>query len=129
MKINESITSKLPDVGTTIFTIMSQLAADVDAINLSQGFPDFAAPDALLERVSHHLNAGRNQYAPMPGVPELREQIAIKTERLYERATDPDTEVTVTSATLTPETPDARLRTKLSPAKGTGGQAGPNHRG
>jgi methionine aminotransferase len=89
--------SKLPDVGTTIFTVMSQLANESGAINLSQGFPDFSAPGGLLERVNHHLQAGNNQYAPMPGIPELRAQIAAKTERLYARATDPDTEVTVTS--------------------------------
>lgn len=89
--------SKLPGRGTTIFTVMSQLALDCEAINLSQGFPDFAAPEALLDRVTHHLRAGHNQYAPMAGVPELRQQIALKTERMYERRTDPDTEVTVTS--------------------------------
>ena len=93
----QSINSKLPAVGTTIFTVMSQLAADYDAINLSQGYPDFSAPEALLERVIHHLRAGHNQYAPMPGVPALRHQIAEKTERLYGRPTDPDTEITVTS--------------------------------
>jgi methionine aminotransferase len=91
------IQSKLPDIGTTIFTVMSQLAEECGAINLSQGFPDFSAPEALLERVSHHLRAGNNQYAPMSGIAELREQIAIKTERLYGRKTDPVTEVTVTS--------------------------------
>lgn len=89
--------SKLPDVGTTIFTVMSQLADECGAINLSQGFPDFQAPDALLERVSHHLHAGHNQYAPMSGIPQLRAQIAAKTEQLYGRKLDPDTEVTVTS--------------------------------
>lgn len=89
--------SKLPDVGTTIFTVMSQLAAEHEAINLSQGFPDFSAPEALLNRVAHHLHAGHNQYAPMAGLPVLREQIAIKTRALYGWATDPDTEVTVTS--------------------------------
>jgi methionine aminotransferase len=89
--------SKLPDVGTTIFTVMSQLAADCGALNLSQGFPDFAAPEGLLERVTLHLRAGHNQYAPMSGVPELREQVALKTERLYGRRTNPATEVTVTS--------------------------------
>jgi methionine aminotransferase len=88
---------KLPDIGTTIFTVMSQLAADCEAINLSQGYPDFAVPERLLERVIHYLRAGYNQYAPMPGIPELREQIAVKTERLYGRPTDSDTEVTVTS--------------------------------
>jgi methionine aminotransferase len=89
--------SKLPGVGTTIFTVMSQLAAECGAINLSQGFPDFAAPTGLLDRVAHHLRAGRNQYAPMAGVPELREQVALKTARLYGRRTDPEAEVTVTS--------------------------------
>jgi methionine aminotransferase len=88
---------KLPDIGTTIFTVMSQLAADCGAINLSQGYPDFAVPERLLERVIHYLQAGHNQYAPMAGIPELRQQIALKTERLYDRPTDPDTEVTVTS--------------------------------
>lgn len=91
------IASKLPDVGTTIFTVMSQLAAECGAINLSQGFPDFSAPAELLERVAHHLRAGHNQYAPMAGIPALREQVAAKTERLYGRRTDPVTEVTVTS--------------------------------
>jgi len=89
--------SKLPDIGTTIFTVMSQLAADCDAINLSQGYPDFAVPERLLERVIHYLRSGHNQYAPMAGVPELRNRIAEKTERLYGRPTHPDTEVTVTS--------------------------------
>jgi methionine aminotransferase len=88
---------KLPDIGTTIFTVMSQLAADCGAINLSQGYPDFAVPERLLERVIHYLQAGHNQYAPMAGIPELRQQIALKTERLYDRPTDPDTEVTITS--------------------------------
>lgn len=89
--------SKLPDVGTTIFTVMSQLAADRDAINLSQGYPDFSAPERLLERVEHHLRAGNNQYAPMAGIPQLRQEIAVKTEHLYGRSTNPETEVTVTS--------------------------------
>ena len=93
----ERFASKLPDVGTTIFTVMSQLAAEHGAINLSQGFPDFSAPAELLERVSHHLTAGHNQYAPMSGVPELREAIAVKIARLYGRRVDPVTEVTVTS--------------------------------
>ncbi len=88
---------KLPDVGTTIFTVMSQLAAECRALNLSQGFPDFDAPPELLDRVTRHLRAGHNQYAPMAGVPELREQIALKTARLYGRRVDPVTEITVTS--------------------------------
>jgi len=93
----QTIDSKLPGLGTTIFTVMSQLAQECGAINLSQGFPDFAAPSLLLERVAHHLQAGHNQYAPMPGLPELRRQIALKTECMYGRQTDADAEVTVTS--------------------------------
>jgi len=89
--------SKLPRVGTTIFTVMSQLAQDCGAINLSQGFPDFPAPARLLDRVTHHLRAGNNQYAPMAGVPELREGIADKVQRTYGHALNPETEVTVTS--------------------------------
>ena len=89
--------SKLPQVGTTIFTVMSQLAADCGAINLGQGFPDFATPPALLERVAQHLRAGHNQYAPMAGLPELREQLALKTAALYGRQVDPATDITITS--------------------------------
>lgn len=89
--------SKLPNVGTTIFTVMSQLAADCGAINLSQGYPDFAAPAGLLDRVAHHLRAGHNQYAPMAGLPELREAIVGKLARVYERDADPGSEITITS--------------------------------
>ena len=89
--------SKLPDVGTTIFTVMSKLAADHGAINLSQGYPDFDGPPELLERVTHYLNHGYNQYAPMPGLPQLREQIAAKVATLYGCDVDVETEVTVTS--------------------------------
>jgi methionine aminotransferase len=88
---------KLPDVGTTIFTVMSALATEAGAINLSQGFPDFPPPAGLLDRVVHHLYAGHNQYAPMAGLPALREAIARKTALLYGHEPDPDTEVTVTS--------------------------------
>ncbi len=91
------LSSKLPGVGTTIFTVMSQLAEECDAINLSQGFPDFQPPAALLDRVSHHLRAGHNQYPPMTGVSSLREQIAGKVRRLYGARPDPTTEITVTS--------------------------------
>lgn len=94
---NPSLHSKLPDVGTTIFTVMSQLAADCGAINLSQGYPDFDAPAGLLDRVTHHLRTGHNQYAPMAGLPELREAVASKLAKVYEREADPDTEITVTS--------------------------------
>ena len=91
------IQSRLPSVGTTIFTVMSRLAAELGAINLSQGFPDFDCDPALVDAVARHMRAGRNQYAPMPGVLALREAIAAKYEHLYGRRYDPDTEVTVTS--------------------------------
>ncbi|MDH3953008.1 MAG: aminotransferase, partial [Gammaproteobacteria bacterium] len=65
------MTSKLPDVGTTIFAVMSQLAQDCKAINLSQGFPSFEPPAELIDRIDHYLRSGANQYAPMPGVPAL----------------------------------------------------------
>ena len=90
------ITSKLPNVGTTIFTTMSQLAAQTGAINLSQGFPDFDGPQALREAVGRHVMAGHNQYAPMTGLPALREQVARKVAALYGRQADADTEVTIT---------------------------------
>ncbi len=88
---------KLPTVGTTIFTVMSQMALDHGAINLSQGFPDFDCPERLRELVASSLNSGRNQYPPMSGIPELRQQISRKLADLYEVHTDPDQEVTVTS--------------------------------
>ena len=89
--------SKLANVGTTIFTVMSKLAADEGAINLSQGYPDFDAPPALLERVSYYLTHGYNQYPPMAGIEPLREAIAAKVASLYAATVDPETEVTVTS--------------------------------
>ena len=92
-----SITSRLPDVGTTIFTVMSALASECGAINLSQGFPDFDSPRLLLDRVTHHMLAGRNQYAPMTGVAPLREAIAEKVEMLYGARYDPASEITVTA--------------------------------
>ncbi len=90
-----TISSKLPDVGTTIFTVMSQMAADTGAINLSQGFPSFDPPQALLERINYHLNNGANQYAPMAGIPALRTAIAEKTLRLQGRVVDSEHEITV----------------------------------
>lgn len=93
MKIN----SKLPNVGTTIFSVMSQLAVDHRAVNLGQGFPDFEPPQALRDAVTRAMAEGRNQYAPGIGLASLREQIALKTERLYGCVVDPATEVTVTS--------------------------------
>jgi methionine aminotransferase len=89
--------SKLPDVQTTIFTVMSELARQEGALNLSQGFPDFDGPAYLLERVQHHMRHGQNQYAPMMGVAPLRAGIAAKVADLYGCAVDPDREVTVTS--------------------------------
>ena len=88
--------SKLPNVGTTIFTTMSQLAAQTGALNLSQGFPDFDGPDALRESVGRHVMAGHNQYAPMTGLPALRDQVAIKVASLYGRQVSADSEVTIT---------------------------------
>lgn len=90
------ISSKLPNVGTTIFTTMSQLAAQTGALNLSQGFPDFDGPAALLEAVGRHVLAGHNQYSPMTGLPALREQVATKVERLYRRTVSAETEITIT---------------------------------
>jgi methionine aminotransferase len=89
--------SKLPDVGTTIFTVMSALASEQGALNLSQGFPDFDGPEALLQAVNAHMRNGQNQYPPMAGVAALREAIAAKVTDLYGLACDADTEITVTA--------------------------------
>lgn len=91
------IETKLPAVGTTIFTVMSQLAIEHKAINLGQGFPDFDPPQALQDALARAMREGRNQYAPMTGITALREQIALKTERLYGHRVGVDTEITVTS--------------------------------
>jgi len=88
--------SKLPNTGTTIFTVMSKLAQEENAINLAQGFPDFDGPAELRDRISWHMNHGHNQYAPLAGVMELREQIAAKVADLYGRQVNPATEITVT---------------------------------
>ncbi|MDX6018731.1 pyridoxal phosphate-dependent aminotransferase [Scandinavium sp. V105_16] len=89
--------SKLPNLGTTIFTQMSALAQEFQAINLSQGFPDFDGPRYLQQRLAHHVAQGANQYAPMTGVPALREAIAAKTAELYGHAPDANTDITVTA--------------------------------
>ena len=89
--------SKLPQLGTTIFTRMSALAQQHQAINLSQGFPDFDGPRYLQERLAYHVAQGANQYAPMTGVQALREAIAQKTERLYGYQPDVDSNITVTA--------------------------------
>ncbi|MFJ7140692.1 MAG: pyridoxal phosphate-dependent aminotransferase [Pseudomonas protegens] len=90
------ITSKLPNVGTTIFTQMSQLAVETGALNLSQGFPDFEGPQALRDAVGRHIANGHNQYAPMTGLPSLRQQVAAKIARSYGVEVNADSEVTIT---------------------------------
>jgi methionine aminotransferase len=95
--MGEPFASKLPDVGTTIFTVMSLLALDCDAINLSQGFPSFDPPEGLIDRIEHYLRTGANQYAPMPGVPALSSAIADKTKKLQGRELDAEAEITVCS--------------------------------
>ena len=91
------IKSKLPKVGTTIFTVMSALAAENKAINLSQGFPDFETSEELIRLVHEYMKKGMNQYAPMQGIMALREGLAEKTETLYEVKFNPETEITITS--------------------------------
>jgi methionine aminotransferase len=91
------VSSKLPDIGVSIFSVMTKLANDHKAINLSQGFPDFDCDPALVEAVAKAMRDGHNQYAPMPGVLALREGIAAKVEQLYGPRYDPVTEVVVTS--------------------------------
>lgn len=88
--------SKLPKVGTTIFTVMSGLAAEHKAINLSQGFPDFDCDPLLKKLVNEAMEQGHNQYAPMPGIIPLREVIAQKISNLYGQTVNPDTEITIT---------------------------------
>jgi methionine transaminase len=92
-----TINSKLPTIKTSIFSVMSNLARENDAINLSQGFPGFDCNPKLIELVNKHLRTGNNQYAPMPGVLILREKVAQKTEELYSLQYDPETEVTITA--------------------------------
>jgi len=89
--------SKLPAVGNSIFTTMTQLAQQHGAINLSQGFPDFSCPPELADLVAYYTQHGFNQYAPMAGLPALREKISRKTHLLYNTTPNPDTEITVTS--------------------------------
>jgi methionine transaminase len=90
------VSSKLPGVGTTIFTVMSALAQEHGAINLAQGFPDFPSSQRLNELVAHYMRQGYNQYAPMAGVPILRQRIAEKIDGLYGVKIDPDKEITIT---------------------------------
>jgi methionine aminotransferase len=91
-----SLRSKLPLVGTTIFSVMSRRAAELGAVNLGQGFPDYDIDPRLGELVAQAMQDGYNQYAPMPGLPRLREAIAAKLERRYSVRVDPELEITVT---------------------------------
>jgi methionine aminotransferase len=88
--------SKLPDVGTTIFTVMSRRALEEGALNIGQGFPDYAIDPRLAAALTEVIGEGRNQYAPMEGVVELRERISLKLQRSYDRRFDPEAEITVT---------------------------------
>ena len=97
MDTNTPLRSRLPNVGTTIFTVMSALAARHQAVNLGQGFPDFDCDPALIDAVEQAMRAGQNQYPPMTGVAALRGAISDKIERLHGRRYDPDTEITVTA--------------------------------
>jgi len=97
MKYPNLITSKLPTVGTTIFTVMSKLATDYNAINLSQGFPDFNCDEELVSLVNKYMLKGFNQYAPMAGLISLREVLAEKTDYMYSAKYDPETEITITA--------------------------------
>ncbi|RMZ51776.1 aminotransferase class I/II-fold pyridoxal phosphate-dependent enzyme [Flavobacteriaceae bacterium PRS1] len=92
-----NISSKLPNVKTTIFTVMGTLAYKHNAINLSQGFPDFKSDQKLIDLVSKAMNSGYNQYAPMPGILEIRVAISKKFELLYNASYHPETEITVTA--------------------------------
>ena len=89
--------TKLPRVGTTIFTVMSQLAAEHGAVNLGQGFPDFPVPQRLVDELDAAMRAGHNQYAMMTGTPSLRQAIARKTQRVYGAQVDADSQITITS--------------------------------
>jgi methionine aminotransferase len=92
-----TLTSRLPKVGTTIFTVMSALATEVGAVNLGQGFPDFNCDPRLLQHVSDAMAEGLNQYPPMPGVAALRQAVAAKVEKLYGHRYDADREITITA--------------------------------
>ncbi len=94
---DDLVSSKLPDVGTTIFTVMSRLAEEHGAVNLGQGFPDYDPPPALLDALARHARGGKNQYAPMAGVPRLRAAIARHIQAAHGMRLDAEGEITVTS--------------------------------
>src|SRR5687767_3941538 len=96
MSVN-TLRSKLPSGGVSIFAVMTRLANDVGAINLSQGFPDFETSPELIDAVAKYMRDGHNQYAPMPGVLALREALSFKIEQLYGRRYDPVREITITT--------------------------------
>ena len=118
MQTTQSLPSKLPRVGTTIFTVMSKLATDLGALNLSQGFPSFPADPALLDLVTKAMRDNHNQYAPMAGVPVLREAIAQKTADVYGISYNPETEITITSGAT--EALYAAITTVVQPDRGAG---------
>src|SRR5919106_5465853 len=97
MTQTRAVRSKLPSSGVSIFAVMTRLANEHGAINLSQGFPDFDCAPELVETVARYMREGHNQYAPMPGVLGLREALSTKIERLYGRRYDPATEITITT--------------------------------
>ncbi|MFI5219818.1 MAG: methionine aminotransferase [Bacteroidia bacterium] len=97
MQYKGTIKSKLPKAGTTIFAIMSALANECGAINLSQGFPNFPVSPELIDLIHQKMKEGHNQYAPMPGILPLRERIAEKIQNLYSAKYNPETEITITS--------------------------------
>jgi len=92
-----STQSKLPNVGTSIFSVMSQKALEHNALNVSQGFPDFEVSSELIDLVNHYMRTGQNQYAPMPGLPQLRNKISEKIEMLHTAIYNPETEITITA--------------------------------
>jgi methionine transaminase len=92
-----NVKSRLLEVGTSIFSVMSKMALEHQAINLSQGFPDFPVSEKLIDLIHQNMKDGHNQYAPMPGVPSLRKIIAEVITATYQRPTDFETEVTVTA--------------------------------
>ena len=94
---DKNLNSKLPDIGTSIFTVMSRMAAEHNAINLSQGFPDFNCHEELIDLVNYYMRRGFNQYAPMQGIPVLRQKISEKIYKLYRHKYDHETEITITA--------------------------------
>ena len=97
MKFNGKLKSKQPELGLSIFAIMTQLANETGAINLSQGFPDFDCYPELIELVYKHMRSGQNQYAPMPGVPALREALCDKIKENTGMTYDSQKEITITA--------------------------------